>query len=170
MADFVIEILTLVSVWFTLWFGLSPAVVETTVVPFATTTAVVTMVIDGDTIEVRLASSSSLERLRYIGIDTPERNLHSTPECGAEAARVANAALVEGETVIVVPGRDPRDDYGRLLAYVYHEATFVNEVLVRDGWATALTISPNTDFAARFVEYEREATLERRGNWAMCSN
>ncbi len=114
---------------------------------------------DGDTIKVRIGGETL--PLRYIGIDTPERN-----QPGYEAAKEANARLVAGQTVYLE--RDCREDDGeRLLRYVWlADGRMVNEELVRMGYALAVTWRPNTRHRARLEQAALEAWRESRGFWA----
>ncbi|GAB4573215.1 MAG: thermonuclease family protein [Anaerolineae bacterium] len=112
--------------------------------------AAVLTVIDGDTIDVRL--NGERVRVRYIGVNTPERD-----EPCYEAATNANAELVEGRTVTLVRDVSETDRYGRLLRYVYVGDVFVNEVLVRDGWAEAVVYPPDTRHATAFRQLEDAA-------------
>ena len=122
---------------------------------------------DGDTIVVRLDGRS--ERVRYIGVDTPESVKPGEPvECYALAASHFNERLVEGERVRLVFDAERRDTYGRLLAYVYLGDRFVNAELVRRGYATTLTIEPNDRFADLFARLERRAGAAGRGLWGEC--
>jgi micrococcal nuclease len=129
----------------------------------------VVRVVDGDTIRVRLDGRT--ERVRYIGVDTPESVKPGTPvQCFAKRAAAANAALVAGRSVRLVGDVEQRDRYGRLLAYVYREpdGAFVNAELVRDGYARTLTIAPNVAHARQFAQLARTARTSRRGLWAAC--
>ncbi len=119
----------------------------------------VVRVLDGDTIEVELAGER--ERVRYIGIDTPEMG-DERPEIRALAfeARRANARLVEGRRVRLELDVEKRDRYGRLLAYVWVGDTLVNEALVRAGHAAPYTFPPNVRYVERFVEAARLARSE----------
>jgi micrococcal nuclease len=131
--------------------------------------AQVLRVVDGDTIRVRLDGHT--ERVRYIGIDTPESVKPGTPvQCFAKRASKANSALVAGRTVRLVGDVEQRDRYGRLLAYVYREpdGAFVNARLVRDGYARTLTIAPNVAHARELADLARAARQERRGLWSAC--
>jgi len=126
-------------------------------------------IVDGDTILVRL--DGRRERVRYIGIDTPEDVKPGAPvECYGPAAAKENDRLVRGRTVRLTTDVERRDRYGRLLAYVRREpdGVFVNEVLVRDGFATALEVPPNTRYAGEFRRLEREARARGRGLWGAC--
>jgi micrococcal nuclease len=129
----------------------------------------VVRVVDGDTIHVQLGGRR--EKVRYIGVDTPESVKPGSPvECfGKEASRF-NARLVAGRRVRLVRDAEERDRYGRLLAYVYRadDGVFVNARLVRDGYATALTIPPNVRFAERFRRQAAEARRAGRGLWSAC--
>lgn len=116
----------------------------------------VVTVIDGDTIDVLI--DGERYRVRYIGVDTPERD----EVCYAEAT-AANAAWVEGRTVRLVRDVSETDRYGRLLRYVYADGVFVNEALVRDGWARAVSFPPDTTYARHFFALEDQARAARRG-------
>jgi micrococcal nuclease len=132
-----------------------------------TTTVQVTRVVDGDTIEVDYEGRT--EDVRYIGVDTPESVKPDTPvQCYALAASHYNERLVDGRRVRLVFDAEPRDDYDRLLAYVYLGGTFVNAELVRRGYATTLTIAPNTRFAGLFDRLEQAAANAGRGLWGEC--
>jgi micrococcal nuclease len=132
--------------------------------------AQVLRVVDGDTIQVRL-DGGAVERVRYIGIDTPESVAPGRPvECYGPAAARENARLVGGSTVTLSTDEEQRDRYGRLLAYVRRtsDGLFVNAALVRDGFATTLRIPPNVAHARRFADLERRARRARRGLWGAC--
>lgn len=117
---------------------------------------VVTQIIDGDTIEVRIGEVGY--RVRYVGVNTPERD-----EVCYQEAKNANVALVQGQTVRLVKDQSNTDRYGRLLRYVYVNGLFVNEQLVRDGWAEAVTYEPDAQYKSQFQQLEREARDARRG-------
>jgi micrococcal nuclease len=130
----------------------------------------VVRVVDGDTIRVRLGGRT--ERVRYIGVDTPESVKPGTPvQCYAKRAAAANAALVAGREVRLVGDVEHRDRYGRLLAYVYRvgDGAFVNAVLVRDGYARTLTIAPNVAHAAELARLAGTARTAGRGLWRACA-
>ncbi|MCY3719519.1 MAG: thermonuclease family protein [Anaerolineaceae bacterium] len=113
-------------------------------------------VIDGDTIEVSLNRRN--RRVRYIGINTPERD-----EPCSNAATAANRRLVGGRDVTLVRGAEETDRYGRLLRYIHADGIFVNEALVREGFAENFVWEPNTRFADRFRALEAEARAAGRG-------
>jgi micrococcal nuclease len=130
--------------------------------------ALVTRVVDGDTIEVRIDDRE--DDVRYIGIDTPETVKPGTPvQCFGPQASDRNHALVEGRRVRLVFDRERRDVYGRLLAYVYAGGDFINAELVRGGYARTLTIPPNTAHAGLFHRLAQAAGRAGRGLWAVCS-
>ena len=127
-------------------------------------------VVDGDTIHVAVGGRD--ERVRYIGVDTPESVKPGTPvQCFAKRASAYNERLIEGRTVRLVLDAEHRDRYGRLLAYVYRrrDGLFVNAALVREGFATILTIPPNVSHAADLRALERGARADRRGLWGACA-
>jgi endonuclease YncB( thermonuclease family) len=116
----------------------------------------VAYVVDGDTIDVLLGDS--IQRVRYIGMNTPERG----EPCAREATR-ANTALVDGQTVAMVRDVSETDRYGRLLRYVYVSGAFVNAQLVIDGWAESVHYPPDTMFAAWFDYLEEQARAANLG-------
>jgi micrococcal nuclease len=131
----------------------------------------VVRVVDGDTIAVAIAGR--VERVRYIGIDTPESVKPDTPvQCYAHKAAAENGRLVARERVRLVPDVEPRDRFGRLLAYVYRmrDGLLVNAALVRGGFARTLTIPPNVRFAGRFRDLARQARRAGRGLWSVCGS
>ncbi|NJL95546.1 MAG: hypothetical protein HC915_18375 [Anaerolineae bacterium] len=117
----------------------------------------VTAVIDGDTIDVRLGDGA-VQRVRYIGVNTPERE----EACYSEAVR-ANRALVAGQSVTLFRDVSETDRFGRLLRYVYVGETFVNETLVTQGWAEAVRFPPDTRYWAHFSALARRAYENRLG-------
>ena len=134
--------------------------------------ATVTVVIDGDTIDVDIQGGT--ERVRLLGIDTPEIEHEGEPgECyGAEAKRYMERLLPAGGTVRLERDVVGRDDYGRLLAYVFDVAgdRLVNEQLVAEGFATPLVIEPNVAYRRRFVDAARGAQAAGLGLWSSCTN
>jgi len=128
----------------------------------------VVRVVDGDTIIVRLAGKG--ERVRYIGMDTPESVKPNSPvECFGKAASAENERLVGGRTVRLEFDVERRDRYGRLLAYIrLADGSMVNELLLRRGYAMTLTIPPNVRYAERFVKAQRAARAAGRGLWGRC--
>jgi micrococcal nuclease len=128
----------------------------------------VTRVVDGDTVHVRLGPRR--EKVRYIGIDTPETHRPGmAPECFGGAATAYNARLVDGRAVRLRLDVEERDRYGRLLAYVHRaDGLFVNAELVRRGFATILTIPPNVAHVGEFLRLQGEARRAGRGLWRAC--
>jgi micrococcal nuclease len=126
-------------------------------------------VVDGDTIHVQVGDRR--EKVRYIGVDTPETK-HPTKgvQCFGQKASEFNASLVAGERVRLVRDVEERDRYGRLLAYVYRvrDGLFVNAELARLGYAQPLSIPPDVRFADRFAALAREAREQGRGLWSAC--
>src|SRR4051812_25858301 len=126
-------------------------------------------VVDGDTVHVRVDGAD--EAVRYIGVDTPETVKPRTPvQCFGKAASAENHRLVEDQVVRLRFDAERRDRYGRLLAYVYRasDGLFVNAALVRGGYATTLTIPPNTAHAPELAALERRARQKGRGLWRAC--
>ncbi|HEV8617715.1 MAG TPA: thermonuclease family protein [Methylomirabilota bacterium] len=138
---------------------------------------VVVYVADGDTIHVRLGEH--VEKVRYIGINAPEvphpghertvpsRRWTSFPHTAAagEAARRINLELVTGRQVRLELARQQRDNYGRLLAYVWVGDVMINAEMVRRGYAEVMSIPPDFTHRVLFLRLQDEARQARRGLW-----
>lgn len=132
-----------------------------TVAPLNVNEALVTNVLDGDTIEI-----NGNTKVRYIGIDTPEM---SDSNCHAAAAKARNVALVLDRNVILEKDVSDRDRYNRLLRYVYlTDGTFVNKLLVSEGLARTLYIKPDIAQYEVFRSLEHTAKAEKKGLWGDC--
>ena len=129
------------------------------------TPILVRRVIDGDTIEL-----INGDRVRYIGMDTPEEVDPRKPvQCFAREAAERNRELVEGKTVVLYKDVSPRDQYGRLLAFIYlASGTFVNLELVKEGFAFNYPFPPDTSKEEEFRAAETAARASRLGLWGQC--
>jgi micrococcal nuclease len=124
----------------------------------------VVKVVDGDTIHVRVAGR--VEKVRYIGVNTPEVHHPSKGEQpGGREAAALNRALVARRQVRLELDVQERDRYGRLLAYVWIGETMVNAELVRRGYAQVMTIPPNVRHQELLVKLQRDARQAERGLW-----
>lgn len=132
--------------------------------------ATVLGVADGDTL--RVAVGDHEERVRLIGIDTPESVAPNQPvECyGKEAAERMAALVPPGTPIRLERDIEARDLYGRLLAYVYRasDGLHLNLDQVRQGYAEALPYPPNTALEHSFTDAERQARANRAGLWNAC--
>lgn len=126
----------------------------------AAETATVLYVFDGDTIEVDVAGIT--ERVRLIGINAPEIG-----ECWVDEARNSLTDLLrEGTEVAMTTDVSDRDQYGRLLRYLWLGTMSVNEELVRRGDAESRRYPPDTALSDRFDTAEEEARDDSRGLWS----
>ena len=132
--------------------------------------ATVERVVDGDTIVVELQGQR--ERVRLLGIDTPESVAEDRPDqCyGAEAGAYLTDLLPVGTDVALVRDVEPRDQYDRLLAYVVRtdDQLFVNLDLVDRGFAATLVYPPNDHYADVLRQAERAAVAAGAGLWGVC--
>ncbi len=140
----------------------------------------VTYVYDGDTIKL-----SNGEKIRLEGIDTPEsrknnkllRDAKRSHQDVDEILRMGRAAseyvksLLTDRRVRLEFDIQQRDKYGRLLAYVYRldDGLFINQEIIKNGYAYPLTIPPNLRYADRFKEFFREARKQGLGLWGKVS-
>lgn len=132
--------------------------------PTSVQAARVLQVIDGDTIEVELQGVR--ERVRYIGIDTPEMSYRETAaDCFAVEATLANEALVAGKEVQLISDVSDKDEYGRLLRYVMVEEVDVGAELVRQGFARSVRILPDIDRFMIYRKLEEVARAAKIGQW-----
>jgi micrococcal nuclease len=134
--------------------GAQPASLEGTVV----------RIVDGDTIHVRLADR--VEKVRYIGVNTPElHHPRKGEEPGGREAAEVNRELIDNKHVRLELDVQVRDRYGRLLAYVWVGDIMINAELVRLGYAQVMTVPPNVRYQALFLKLQRDAREAGRGLW-----
>jgi micrococcal nuclease len=127
----------------------------------------VTKVTDGDTLHVEYSGHD--ERVRLIGVDTPEVSWYGgRGECFGEEAGQYSRARLDGRSVRLQFDVDQRDRFGRLLAYVFVGDELFNLTLVRLGYATADPVAPDTARAADFAAAERHARAAGSGLWSAC--
>jgi micrococcal nuclease len=136
--------------------------------------------IDGDTFDANVQQDNGQfreERIRLIGIDTPETNYSygNEPECyGKEASGRSEALLLDAKEIWLSRDVSDRDKNGRLLRYVWviskldGKVHFLNEQLVEEGYALAKTYRPDTSYQDVLDEAERRAISDARGMWLEC--
>jgi len=120
-------------------------------------------VVDGDTL---LLNNNRF--VRYIGINAPElRHGNEKAEPFGLEAKKQHARLVgDGDTVYLVYGQEKSDRYGRLLAYAYtREKTFINRMMLEQGWAHCLFKEPNIRQHDLFLQAQRLAMQGQQGMW-----
>jgi micrococcal nuclease len=138
-----------------------PGVVGPTSAPAGWARGEVVRVVDGDTIEVRLEAGTT-ETVRLIGTNSPEGG-----ECYANEATSGLADLIDGEMVYLEPDLTNRDQFGRLLRYVWTtDERLVNAVTVEEGWALAREYPPDTARSAQLESAQNRASSSGAGLWA----
>jgi len=123
-------------------------------------------VVDGDTVEL---ADTAKTKVRILGINTPESVDPRRPvqPYGKEASAFTRQ-LLAGKTVLLQPGRQPHDRYGRLLAWIWlPDGPFVNAYLVQQGYAQVDTFPDNPNHAELLLACQREARAANRGLWAL---
>ena len=142
-------------------------------------TTTVVRVVDGDTFEITYYGQH--ERIRLIGIDTPEsrKNIKAERDAnrsgediktivsqGKEAANFVKSLVKPGGKVSIEFDVQQRDRYGRLLGYVYSpNGKMLNEEIIRAGYANVMTIPPNVKYQKKFLAAYREAREDKVGLW-----
>jgi len=137
-------------------------------------------VVDGDTLAIRI--DKRLEKVRLIGIDTPEsrvnqrahrqstassRDVTTIVALGKQASQAMRDMVRAGTPVKLEFDVRERDKYGRLLAYAYlPDGTMINEAMLDRGYAQLLTIPPNVRYTERFQSALKKSQSEKRGFWA----
>lgn len=132
--------------------------------------AKVTYVVDGDTIKVLINNKE--DTVRLIGIDSPEVLDERKPvQCfGREASSKAKEILT-GKTIILEsdPTQGNRDEYGRLLRYVFFNNLNFNKLMLDEGYAREYTFKNNPyKYQSEFVQAEKGAEKEKKGLWGSC--
>ncbi len=132
--------------------------------------AEVEFVIDGDTVDVIIAGEE--ERVRLIGIDTPESVSRNVPvQCyGKEASDALTGLLPPGTELRIERDAEARDRFGRLLLYLYRadDGLFVNQWLLEQGFADTMFFEPNTTFEGPFTRARNDARADGLGLWSAC--
>ncbi len=127
----------------------------------------VTRVVDGDTFWIDDGSGKGL-KIRLTGVDAPEpRNSGKKLKgyFGSESSGYL-ANLLDGQQVRLEYDVSRFDRYGRTLAYAYlRDGTFVNADLVKNGYATVMTMPPNIRHAEEFVKLAEKARKQKKGLW-----
>ncbi|MFA6017283.1 MAG: thermonuclease family protein [Patescibacteria group bacterium] len=143
-----------------------------TIIPYEKQKVKVIRIVDGDTIEIE-----GNKKVRYIGINTPELHDPRKPiECFGQAASDENKRLVEGKEIYIQKDVSEVDKYKRLLRYIWiadpltasDEAIFVNDYLIRQGFAQVSTYPPDVKYQDQFLEAQKEAQENKRGLWNKC--
>lgn len=151
-------------------FNRNKVILSPTILPTSTPTTSpkqlvkLSYVIDGDTIIV-----DGNKKVRYIGINTSELKTKTTPdECFSKEALAENKKLLENKQILLEKDVSEVDKYNRLLRYVWADNTFVNDYLIRNGFAKIDTYPPDTKYYLQFKQAEKEAKENNRGLWKEC--
>ncbi len=128
-------------------------------------------VVDGDTIVVRFPTGEE-EPIRLLGVDTPETVDPTRPvQCfGRQASNALAAMLPTGTPLRLERDVEARDRYGRLLSYVYreHDDLFINEALLRAGFADVSIYEPNNAYRNELTAAATSARTRAAGLWGAC--
>jgi len=128
-------------------------------------------VVDGDTFYCTPDGTSDSVKVRMIGMDTPEIAHDNPADCYGNNAWAYTEEALTGRLAWLTFDEDPTDTYDRTLAYVIRDTTeagFVNRHLVRQGYATPLTVQPNDSFKADIQADADAAEAEGLGLWTAC--
>jgi micrococcal nuclease len=127
----------------------------------------VTYVVDGDTLDIKFEDGRE-ERVRLVLIDTPETKHPRKPvqPFGPEASSFIKD-LLSGQDVQIELDVQERDQYGRILAYVYKDGKMVNETLLEKGLARVAVYPPNTRYVDNFREIQEKAQQDEIGIWSI---
>jgi micrococcal nuclease len=124
-------------------------------------------VVDGDTFWIDDGSQKGM-KIRLIGVDAPESRNSGKKEnayFGKESSDYLTS-LISGKRIRLEYDAGHFDKYGRTLAYVYLEdGTFVNASMVKNGYATVMTVPPNVKYADTFLKLEKKARKRNKGLW-----
>ncbi len=127
----------------------------------------VARIIDGDTFEIISKGKGKSERVRLIGVDTPEtvKPESKVQPFGPEASSFTKK-MIEGKMVRLEFDVQERDKYGRLLAYAYLEdGTLLNSRLLEEGLASVMTVPPNVRMADTFLAIQKKTQKQKKGIW-----
>ena len=160
------------QVSFFTYFPEQQQLVDTLVAQNGMEKAIVTKVVDGDTIDVTVQNKQKTVRL--IGINTPETVDPKKPvQCFGPEASNETKQLLSGKIIAMAKDTSDTDKYGRLLRFIYVPASntqmlFVNDYLVREGYAYVETIPPDTSLSSQFISAQSSAKNSQKGLWMKC--
>jgi micrococcal nuclease len=127
----------------------------------------VVRVVDGDTVDVR--GPAGRERIRLLGVNTPETHDPDRPvECFGPEAEAFTRRVLTGRIVTLEDDVETRDRFGRRLAYVLVDGRRFNDLLLRLGYARLLIVPPNGTHRREMLREEMDARRSGRGLWARC--
>lgn len=147
----------------------SPVATESATFGMEGERTLVVEVIDGDTVKVENGKT-----VRLLGVDTPETKDPRKPvQCFGKEASNELKRLIDKKYVILEKDISETDKYNRLLRYIYlpldnGQTLFVQDYLVREGFATALTFPPDVKFSEQLRDAERFAKQNKKGLWGKC--
>jgi len=124
-------------------------------------------VIDGDTFWLK-DKNGQIEKVRLIGIDAPEsrRSKYKDIQRFGKESKDFLVKFLKNKKVALEYDVQKTDQYGRTLAYVYLEdGTFLNNYLIRNGYAKVVTFPPNVKYHKQMLESERYARKNKLGMW-----
>jgi micrococcal nuclease len=127
----------------------------------------VSQVVDGDTFWI-VNGNQEREKIRLIGVDAPESRKSGKKEIGhfGKESKIFLDQLLTGKKVRLEYDVGKYDRYKRTLGYVYLEdGTFLNAYLIKNGYASVMTVPPNVKYADQFVKLQKEAREKNRGLW-----
>ena len=146
-----------------------------------TDSALVSRVVDGDTLVIQLNGQE--EKVRLIGVDTPE--LHESQKLyrdaqrsgqdttqiqalGRRASDFVKTLVRSGEQISLEYDQQQRDKYGRLLAFVWlADGRLLNEVIICEGYSPAFTRYPyHREYQERFRTCAQQARVAGKGLWS----
>lgn len=133
----------------------------------ATDTCQVVRCKDGDTVVVKFNTGEE-DTVRFIGVDTPETVKEGTPVqfYGPEASDFTKNQLT-GKVIKLEYDEELRDQYDRLLAYVWVDSQLFNETLAAEGYARVKTYQPNDKYQERLERAQYNAQQTGKGLWAV---
>ncbi len=144
-----------------------PKEIDTTTLPQQQPAAgevLVKRVVDGDTIKLEDGRT-----VRLIGVDTPETvDPRKEVQCFGPEAKEFTTNLLDRQWVRLETDVSTTDKYGRTLAYVWRDQVFVNDLLIKEGFARILTIPPDVKYVDQFKQSESAARIQEKGLWGEC--
>jgi len=133
-------------------------------------TARVSRVVDGDTVKVLINNEE--KAIRLIGIDSPEILDERKPiQCFGKEASAKAKEMLNGKTITLEsdPTQGERDEYERLLRYVFLNDLNFNKFMISEGYAREYTFKGNPyKYQSDFIQVEKKAKKEKKGLWGTC--
>jgi micrococcal nuclease len=126
--------------------------------------ALVVKIVDGDTVDVQIPGQIDTERIRIIGINTPEKD-----QCYFNEANEKATTLLKDQEILLEKddSQGDKDKYGRTLSHILINDTNYGEIMIKEGFAKEYTYNKPYKYQSVFKEAQDFAMENDLGIWSI---